>query len=125
VGLWVRAMFDSSGIADSASRITFGGEVYAANNSPHTSTDMGGDGTFGSNASRWQHAAYQKLIKSIDTVLNGSATWTSPSVTLLTPTRVTCYDHFKDATTDATWGTYMFHGGIGNHTSGPLSNYCQ
>jgi hypothetical protein len=76
VGYWSRSYFDTNGLCDTANGITFGGEVSDDGSTAiptllHTTTRMGGDGTFGSNAGRWQHAAYQKRMQSQYTV-NGS-----------------------------------------------------
>jgi hypothetical protein len=130
VGLWLVSYFDLNGIFSSANRITFGGEVYdlgseAVPTPLHTTTDMGGDGTFGSNANRWQHAAFQKRLRSQYTVPNGSFTFATLSTASEIEPTPQCYDAWTTTSGDANWGRHMYFGGIGRHTSGPGTNWCQ
>jgi hypothetical protein len=125
VGYWPRDVFHDSGIKNQAQNTDFGGEItYPSSLTQHTATDMGGDGTFGSNAGRHQHAAYLRdLLRIQRNFSNGTLFYEAPGTTLFTPTRPTCYDHFRTVASSP-WNEYMFHGGIGFHTSGGTSNHC-
>jgi hypothetical protein len=112
VGRWPRSYYDTTGIANSASRIDFGGEVYDDVAAYHTFTDMGGDGSYP--AAGLGHAAYQLLLQYV-TISGGQ--YFLNKATSLTETRndADCYDvDYVDSTTG--WGAYMFFGGPGNHS---------
>jgi hypothetical protein len=130
VGLWQISHFDSNGLFNSGRQVTFGGEVYdvgsdVAPTPLHTTTRMGGDGAFGSNAGRWQHAAFQKRLRSQYSVPNGSFTFASLSAGFEIEPTPQCYDAWTAVSADANWGRHIYFGGIGRHTSGSSSNWCQ
>lgn len=130
VGFWPREMFDQ--IDDNASRMTWGGEIVNSTQVGvppfHTTTHMGGDGTFGSNPDRWTHAAYQRLLTKITTEPFDNVVITHSAVpTINAPNDAyldNCYDTYLTYSSDSSWRNYMFHGGIGWHTSGSTSNWC-
>jgi hypothetical protein len=65
VGYYPRGNFDSNGLRDRGSRVTFGGEITDYRTSGHhTRTDMGSGymPSFG-----WQWAAYQRSVRYVDT----------------------------------------------------------
>jgi hypothetical protein len=125
VGYWHRDLFDTSGIFNNSRDLAFGGEIsYPSTLAQHTHTDMGGDGTFGSNSSRYGHAAYQRNMRRIQMNFGtGNLEYQAAGVTLDAPTRVECYDNFR-AIYGSPWNETIFHGGIGFHQSGPLSKHC-
>jgi hypothetical protein len=109
LGYYPRSLYSSSGIRDDATVVDFGGEIV--NTWPHdrhTMTDMGSGAK---PSAGWQHAAYQRTIRSID--IDGY---------YQTPTlyedrdNAACYDiDTFYATGD--WQTYFYFGGEGLNTA--------
>jgi len=110
VGYYPRTLFDANGIRDSASQITFGGEIINSRPSGrHTHTDMG--------SGRWPYqgfaqAAFQKRIQYYDTRL---ASQRATSLSTIITDRW-CYDIALNSSTDDNWRQYFYFGGSGYNT---------
>ena len=117
VGYWPRSLFDSSGIANNADGIFFGGETWDLKGTYHAATDMGGDGSFP--GSGFAHAAYQRNMRYY-TYSGGTVYWWKIGTVSLFATRSECYSGIKYSST-GTWEDYMYFGGPGyNYGTGCL-----
>lgn len=104
VGYYPRAKFDSAGLRDKASRISFGGEIVDDQTyGDHTHTDMG-SGKFANLGFR--KAAYQRSVRYIDTNMMYHDATLTPSMT-----DPSCYDILLYKS--PTWGPYFYFGGAG------------
>lgn len=110
VGYWPRSLFDSNGIYNSASRVTFGGEIIDHRNlSLHTSTDMG-SGAFSS--SGFQYSAYQRSMAYYYGSMSApSIADSNASVSIVTGSL--CYDASTAFDSGSVWRRYMYFGGPG------------
>jgi len=104
VGYWPRSLFNSSGLANQASVLDFGGEIIDANTTRHTHTDMG-SGYWPSDG--FGYSAYTRNILGIDT----NFAWMNVNLTRRV-TDANCYDLNLYHTTTS-WGTYFYFGGPG------------
>jgi len=99
-------LFDSARLADGATQVSFGGEIYQPALSPHTSTDMG-SGRFPEDGFR--AAAYQRSLR----MISPENAWQPITPDrLIAVERPDCYllgrlEH------DESWGDYFFFGGPG------------
>lgn len=107
VGHYPTDLFDSAGLLDHASRISFGGEIVNNGDPDHTATDMGSGAD---PSSGWQHAAYIRNIYSRTT----SSSYVDFDVDWV-GTEPGCYD--EDHATGGTWDVYMYFGGEGYDAS--------
>jgi hypothetical protein len=106
VGFYPRSRFDAARLADQATRVSFGGEVFRPKASPHTTTDMG-SGNFP--VQGFGAAAYQRSLRMI---APGNTWRTLPKDPLLDVDNWRCYDHGKIAHA-SNWGDHFFFGGPG------------
>lgn len=113
IGYYPNGYFSSSGLANAASGIDFGGEIVnTSTQGVHTTTNMG-SGQFSSGG--FAYAAYIRDLQYTDT------TYTYEYASSLTPTASapSYYDSSLYPTQDSSWGYYnIFFGGPGR----PFSN---
>ncbi|CAN6373211.1 unnamed protein product [Urochloa humidicola] len=102
LGYWPSSIFTH--LADSASSITWGGEVY----SPDGSTPMG-SGHFPEEG--FNKASYIRNIQ----VVGSSSNLEFPNALTLFATQPSCYNVKSGA--NSNWGTYIFYGGPGKNPS--------
>lgn len=102
LGYWPPSIF--SYLADSASSVEWGGEVYSLDASQASSTQMG-SGHFPEEG--FCKSSYIKNIQVVDS----SNTLKSPDSVRLIAERPSCYDVQNGTSSD--WGTYIYHGGPG------------
>ncbi len=105
VGYYPNSSFDSSGIADRATRIIYGAEIISNPSTPLTGTEMG-SGRFPEQG--WQYAAYIKKIRYIDmSYVLRNATNMGSSATY--PDRWKIGSIYNSS--DPNWLIYFYYGG--------------
>lgn len=105
VGYYPTTLFDSNGIKNFASRITYGGEIIdRETGGKHTATDMG-SGNFPENG--YALAAYQRSIQYMDTA--GTIMDVNPLAVIVTDSL--CYNIVYDF--NPTWRRHFYFGGRG------------
>jgi hypothetical protein len=106
VGFYPRGLFDSARLADGATQVSFGGEVYQLALDPHTSTDMG-SGRFPDEGFR--ASAYQRSLR----MISPENMWQPiTDERVFSVERPDCYLHGGPEHAE-NWGDYFFFGGPG------------
>ncbi len=105
VGYYPTSLFDTNGLENFASRITYGGEIINQNvGGQHTATDMG-SGAFP--AAGHSQAAYQRSLQYMD--ISQNILDVTPGTTIVDDSL--CYDIAHDSNT--AWGRHFYYGGTG------------
>lgn len=117
VGYYPRSLFNAAtGVANHAASFRFGGEIIDnENGGHHTTTDMG-SGSFPSGG--FGTAAYLRNLRYYSSVnASGTVLWSDANtLTRYSVTDALCYDA-SYTTGDASWGSYLFLGGPGYHST--------
>lgn len=108
IGYWPNSLFASTGIKDSAEKVTYGGEILDRRPSGrHTKTDMGSGRTA---SAGWGYAGYERNLRYVNGP-RSSPTYSDAGNFVSIITTPSCYDATEQY--DATWGRYMYFGGQG------------
>ncbi len=109
VGYYPGSLFDSAGLSNHASRLTFGGEIVNFGGFTHTKTDMGS----GADASGgWTYSTYIRDMHSRTT----DPVYLDFEVDVIS-TEPGCYDAADHYSTGENWEVYMYFGGEGYNPS--------